>query len=214
MSTRVSNGEYGLSTLSRVPLPTERAELLKRLAATSQGSATWRARKLAEARDLFALEVIAPRIEVLALDLTTELLAIVRMKVTVPCMPESGELVVAGQVDLALRYPEEILRTPLPGYALVQIPTPRKAFHPNISADPAQRVCLGANVPKGYPLREAVLGSYAALTLQSISLDGADSAGIMNPEALVYWNDHRSRIPLSTAAFLDAPETRLEEEMA
>jgi hypothetical protein len=214
MSTRAANGEYGLSTLSRVPLPTERGELLERLAGASQGPPTWRARKLAEARDLFALEVIAPRFEVLALDLTTELLAIVRMQVTAPCMPDNGELVIAGQVDLALRYPEELLRIPLPGYALVQIPTPRKLLHSNISADPAQRVCLGANVPKGYPLREAVLGTYAALTLQSISLDGADSAGIMNPEALVFWNDHRSRIPLSTAAFLDAPETQFEEETA
>lgn len=207
--THETASEYaqpGLSTLSQVPLPSARQSLLSKLAKTSQGSPAWRARKLAEARDLCALETIAPRLFIVALDLTTELLAIVRMQVTTPCLPAGGELVVAGQVDLALRYPEEILCGPLPGYALVQIPTPRRVWHPNVSADPPQCLCLGANVPKGFPLREAVLGSFAALSLQSITLDPADSAGIMNQDALAYWNDHQQRIPLSRAAFLDEPE--------
>ncbi len=203
--TQPARQEYGLSSLPEVPLPPERQHLLRGLCEMSQGSPTWRARKSAEARDLLALETIAPRLVIVALDLTTELLAIVRMQVTVPCLPATGELVVVGQVDLALRYPEEILRGPLPGYALVEIPTPRRVWHPNISVDQAQRLCLGANVPRGYPVREAVLGSYAALTLQSITLDGSDPAGIMNGAALEYWNDHRSRIPLSKAAFLDEP---------
>ena len=196
---------YGLSSLARVPLPPEREQLLGRLCETCQGSPAWRARKRAEARDLFALETIAARLVLVALDLATELRAIVRMRVCVPCMPAGGELAIVGQVDLALQYPEQILRGPLPGYALVQIPAPRRVWHPNISPDAAQHLCLGANVPTGFPLREAVLGSYAALTLQSITLDRADPAGIMNPEALAYWNDHRARIPLSAAAFLDEP---------
>ncbi len=206
--TESEYAKYGLSTLSQVPLPSQRVTLLSKLAKTSQGSPTWRARKLAEARDLFALETIAARLFIVALDLTTELLAIVRMQVTTPCLPAGGELVVAGQVYLALRYPEEILHGPLPGYALVQIPTPRRVWHPNVSAEPPQHLCLGANVPKGFPLREAVLGSYTALTLQSITLDPTDPAGIMNQDALAYWNDHQQRIPLSRAAFLDDPGTQ------
>jgi len=199
--------EYGLSTLHAVPLPAERAKLLSNLEATSQGSPVWRARKRAEARDLLALEAIAPRVTVLAIELSTELLAIVRIKVPVPCMPAHGELVVVGQVDLALRYPEEILHGPLPGAALVQIPMPRRVWHPNIGREGPQSLCLGANVPQGLPLREAVLGSYAALTLQSITLDPADSAGLMNPDALEFWNAHTALIPLTTAAFLDEPES-------
>ena len=203
--TQPARQEHGLSSLPEVPLPPEREALLRGLCEACQGSPAWRARKSAEARDLLALETIAPRLVVLALDLTTELLAIVRMDVTVPCLP-NAEFVEVGQVDLALRYPEQILHGPLPGYALVGILAPRSVWHPNISADQAQRLCLGANVPKGYPLREAVLGSYAALTLQSLTLDESDSAGIMNGAALTYWNDHQARIPLSKAAFLDEPE--------
>jgi len=205
LQTQPAQPVHGLSTLSAVSLSPEREEFMRRVGPTSQGSPAWRARKPVEARELLALETIAPRIEIIALDLTTELLAIVRMAVTVPCLARDGELVVVGQADLALCYPEEILHGPLPGYALVQIHRPRRVWHPNVSDDVAQRICLGANVPKGYPLREAVLGSYAALTLQSISLDQADPAGIMNPAALSYWNDHKARIPLSTAAFLDPP---------
>jgi len=159
-----------------------------------------------EARDLLALEVLAPRLSVLAIDLATELLAIVRLSSPVPCMGADGTLVVRRSVDLALCYPEEILRGPLAGYALVAIPTPANIWHPNVSQTAPQRLCLGANVPTGFPLREAVLGSFAALSLQSIALDPADPAGILNLEALEYWNDHAERIPLTGAAFLDAPE--------
>ena len=178
-----------------------------------QGSAEFRARKLAELRDLFALETVAPRLDVLAVDASTELKAIVGMAVPTPCF-EDDALVVRPAVVLALRYPEEILRGPLPGYALVQVVQPRAVWHSNVSADPAQRLCLGANVPKGLPLREAVLGSYAALTLQSITLDGADPAGVMNRDALLWWNDHVDRIPLSREAFLDVPGSAEELPLA
>ena len=47
----------------------------------------------------------------------------------------------------------------------------------------------------------------AALTLQAISRNPSDSAGIMNQAALVYWNDHSASIPLSREAFLDAPDS-------
>ena len=199
---------FGLSTLHQVPLPEARANFLEAACGEIQGSPTWRARKRAEARDLLALETIASRFEVVALDLATELLAIVRMQVTVPCMPSDGQLVVVGQVDLALRYPEKILHGPLPGYALVQVPMPRRVFHPNISDDAVQALCLGANIPQGFPLREALLGSYAALTLQALTLNREDSAGVMNQAALAYWCEHTDRIPLSKAAFLDGPAKR------
>jgi hypothetical protein len=203
--------KFGLSTLHEVPLPEAREKYLSDVCEPSQGSPTWRARKRAEVRDLLALETIADRLTVIAIESSTELLAIVRMKVTVPCMTSSGELVVVGQVDLALRYPEKILHAPLPGYALVQIPMPRRVWHPNISSDSAQALCLGANVPQGFPLREALLGSYAALTLQALSLNREDSAGVMNQAALAYWCDHTNRIPLSTAAFLeDSPSNEIQ----
>jgi hypothetical protein len=193
---------HGLSTLASVELTPERQKTLDHMASRVQGSAVWRARKLAELRDLLALEQIAQRLHILGLQPATEFLVLVRLQVTVPCLGPQGQLVVEGSVDLALRYPEAILRGPLPGHALVGIPRPRNVWHPNVSADGAQRVCLGSNVPRGLSLREAVLGTYAALTLQSITLDRGDPAGVMNSRAIEFWNEHAARIPLSTDPFL------------
>ena len=65
-----------------------------------------------------------------------------------------------------------------------------------------QPLCLGANVARGFPLREAVLASYAALTLQTATIDDRDPAGIMNREAALWWQANAARAPLSRAPFL------------
>jgi len=195
---------FGLSDLDRVPLLPQQEEGLQRLREAALGTPAWRARKEIEARDLLALERIADRMEVLGLDVTTELRALVRLRAPVPCMPPGArDLVVKDQVDLALRYPEEILRSPLPGFAIVEILAPRDVYHANVATrGPSQRLCLGANVPRGYPLREAVLASYAALTLKSVMVDERDPAGVMNGEAARWWQANTARIPLTTAPFL------------
>jgi hypothetical protein len=195
---------FGLSDLDRVPLLAQQEEGLQRLRQAALGTPVWRARKETEARDLLALERIADRMEVLALDVTTELRALVRLRAPVPCMPPGArDLVVEDQVDLVLLYPEEILRGPLPGYAIVEILAPRNVYHANVATRGlSQRLCLGANVPRGYPLREAVLASYAALTLQSVMLDELDPAGVMNGEAARWWQANAGRIPLTTTPFL------------
>jgi hypothetical protein len=155
-------------------------------------------------RDLLALEQIAERMTVLGIECRTELRALVRLSAPVPCMqPGARDLVVADHVDLALLYPEAILRGPLPGFALVEILSPRHVHHANVSAGPlGQRLCLGVNVPRGYPLREAVLASYAALTMQTAMVDELDPAGVMNSEAARWWQANPDRIPLTTAPFL------------
>jgi hypothetical protein len=203
--TETSTGlSFGLSDLDRVPLLPKQEEKLRLLRETALGTPVWRARKEAEARDLLALERIADRMVVLALDAVTELRALVRLRAPVPRMPpEAPDLVVADEVDLAFLYPEEILRGPLPGYAIVEILVPRNVHHANVaSRGPSQRLCLGANVPRGYPLREAVLASFAALTLQSVMVDELDPAGVMNSEAARWWQANAGRIPLTTTPFL------------
>jgi hypothetical protein len=195
---------FGLSDLHRVPLLEKQEEGLQRLQQAALGTAEWRARKQSEARDLLALERIAERMQVLALDTTTMLRALIRLWAAVPCMPPGArDLVVEDRVDLVLLYPEEILRGPLPGYALVEIMVPRHVYHANVATRGlSQRLCLGAKVPRGYPLREAVPASYAALTLQSVMLDELDPAGVMNGEAARWWQANTGRIPLTTTPFL------------
>ena len=69
---------------------------------------------------------------------------------------------------------------------MVQVLEPRHVHHPNVGTDEAfghsgpgpfasQPLCLGIRIPRGLPLREALLMSYAALTLQSVQVD--DRAG-------------------------------------
>jgi hypothetical protein len=204
MRETTTKTSFGLSDLERVPLLPQQEERIRRLRESSLGPPPWRARKECEVRDLLALEQIAPRMTVLGMDWSTELRALVRLRAPAPCMPAGArDLVVASHVDLALFYPEEILRGPLPGFAIVEILSPREVFHANVSSGrPAQRLCLGVNVPRGYPLREAVLASYAALSMQSVMVDELDPGGVMNSEAARWWQVNAGRIPLSKAPFL------------
>jgi hypothetical protein len=204
MSETTVTTHFGLSDLDRVTLLPQQEERLRRLRESSLGPPPWRARKECEVRDLLALGQIAERMTVLGIEWTTELRALVRLRAPVPCMPPGArDLVVADQVDLALLYPEAILRGPLPGFAIVEILSPREVHHANVSAGRAsQRLCLGVNVPRGYPLREAVLASYAALTMQSVMVDELDPGGVMNSEAARWWQANAGRIPLTRAPFL------------
>jgi len=195
---------WRLSDLDVVPLAEAQQRGLDRLDEASLGPATWRARKRSEMRKLFGLERIAPRFTVLAADAATELRVVVSLATPVPCMePGALDLRVEPGAELALLYPEEILRGPLPGYAIVEVLSPEHVFHANVGrAAGVQRLCLGANVARGFPLVEAVLAAYQAFSMQSVAIDELDPAGVMNPEAARWWQGHTPRIPLSAEPFL------------
>ena len=91
---------------------------------------------------------------------------------------------------------------PLAGYAVVELLLPRDVHLPIVAPGLSQKLCLGANVPRNFPLREAVLATYAALTMQAVTVDERDTAGLMNPTAGLWWQVNASRIPLSTEPFL------------
>ena len=149
---------FGLSDLPRVPLLPQHEAALARASEVALGEGFWRHCKLSTIRDLCALERICSRFDLLGVDPTTELRVLARLRCAVPCLPpDSNGLVVEGEVELALRYPEEILRGPQPGYALVEIRKPDHVLHANVSSGPSQRLCLGASLPRGYPLREAIV---------------------------------------------------------
>jgi hypothetical protein len=195
----------GLSALPDVVLDPRRQALLDHVALAAKGDAVWRARKLAEARDLLALAQIAPpgRLEVEFLDLERELRALLVLRTTVPCLPDpTGDLVVEDHAVLGLTVPHKALSLPLPGAAFVQILSPQFVWHGNVSAEHGQILCLGARLPAGIRVKEIVLLCYAALTFQAATLDERDAAGVMNPEAVRWWLSNASRIPLSKTPFL------------
>jgi hypothetical protein len=195
---------FGLHRLRDVPLLPVQDRALERMRQVSLGSPIWRARKEAEVRELFALENIASRMTIAAIDPTTELLVAIRLEAKVATLPpDASELVIESEVELALRYPEEILRGPLPGPALVHIVSPRHVHHANVgSIHGMQPLCLGVNIPRGFPLREAILASYAALTMQAVTIDEQDPAGVMRADAARFWQSNSELIPLSREPFL------------
>jgi hypothetical protein len=188
-----------------VPLLPAHESALQHARKIMLGAGFWRAAKLSAMREVLALAQIS-RLEVLGIDPTTELRMLIGMPCCVPCLPPgASEPLVEPRVELALRYGEEILRGPQPGYSIVEIRKPAFVFHPNVSEGPGQRLCLSASLPRGYPLREAIVASYAALTLQSVTVDERDHAGVMSPDAARFWQQHMDRIPLTREPFLAAP---------
>ena len=194
----------GLRELDKVKLGVRNSRLLKRASEVCGGSAVWRTRKLAEAYDLLALSQIAPRFTVHDIDLRETLRATASIKVPVPLSPDArGELRIASVALLGILYPEHAIREPLPGFAFIQILQPPAVWHANVSAEGAQMLCLGAQLPAGIPTKELVLMAYGALSMQTVMVDEADAAGVMNTEAALWWQQHLELVPLSRARFLD-----------
>ena len=200
-----SSRRPGLADVPALDLTPQNQLALDHACEEMQGPPAWRRRKRIEAHGLIALAQIAPRLVVHHLDLRTELGAIVGLRDTpVPCMaPGQVDIEVASSALLAIKFPEAILCGPIPGTLPVRVIEPRHVFHSNVSyGERTPALCLGANVPRGFPLREIVLSAYGALTLQAISLDALDPAGVLNPEAAAWYQANPARVPLTTDPFL------------
>ena len=117
------------------------------------------------------------------------------------------ELVIHDRATLGLTYTEDSVRTPQPGYSFVQILEPRHVWLPNVSYEEVgvQALCLGATLPPGILIKELILLSYAALTMQTVQLDALDAGGVMNGEAAQWWKTNQHRFPLTQDSFMKPP---------
>jgi hypothetical protein len=206
----------GLSDLSGVSLDERHEEMFSRADARCGGNAVWRQRKRREFREFLALAQVSSRIKLMMADLSAAFRIMFELRAPVPTMPTPGaSLEVVNRALIGLTYREEALRLPQPGYAFVGIHLPNHVWLPNVApSDPAftklgsgQALCLGAELPAGMPVKELVLQTFAALTLQSIQLDERDPAGIMNPPAAKWYLQNRERIPLTREGFLEFKST-------
>lgn len=201
----------GLSRLGEIELDPRAEGVLERLGRTRLGGPAWKARKLAEARDLLALAQVSTRISILGLDLATDLQAWISMRVPVPRAPDaSGRAAVAAQAEIALDVPEEALARPLPGARFVRLLAPRDVFHPNVYPGPFQALCLGVALVPGTPCREILCAVYGALSFQNHQLDERSPGGVLNPAAAVWWREpsNLARIPLTREPFLAREASR------
>jgi len=202
----------GLSYLAEVILDDCHKELFEKAKATCRGGAVWRQRKLSEIHDFLALSQLSGRINTMFLNLSGPLRILFEMKVTVPTLPDpAGELIVADRAHLGLTYREEAIRLPQPGYSFIEALQPNHIWLANAApSDPAfprfgpgQAICLGATIEAGTPVKELILMSFGALTLQSVQLDALDAAGVMNDVSARWWMQNRDRIPLTREAFIE-----------
>ncbi|MCX5676337.1 MAG: hypothetical protein NTX87_15150 [Planctomycetota bacterium] len=199
--------EGGLRALPTVDLNKRNGAMLEAAAAASLGSPIWRARKQAEAREVLALSQIADRFRVYEVRMSTDLLVVAEMHVPVPCMEGPDQpLQVFPKALLGIKYPEAVLSESLPGTVFVQVLAPGGVWHPNVARAYGQPLCLGPRMPAGIPLREIVLLTYGALSMQTVQLDPGDAAGVLNVEAAQYWQANVDKIPLTRASVLSAAE--------
>ena len=199
----VTKPSCNLSSLSQVQLGARHEAMLAAARSRCGGGAPWRQRKLAEAAELCRLAELSGRLAVLQLDLAVDLRADLLLQVTVPCRPNpSGPLELAEAARLGITYREAAILVPQPGYSFVQILAPHPVWHPNVSPDPVQVLCLGPSLPAAIPLREIILMTYGALTMMSVQLDPANSAGVLNPAAAEWFQRNPSFILESHAPFI------------
>ena len=71
-----------------------------------------------------------------------------------------------------------------------------------LTAEGAKLIDPSGQLPAGIPLKEIILMTYGALTMQTTQLDILDSAGVLNPFAADWWQRNTNRIPLSREPFL------------
>jgi hypothetical protein len=203
-TTNHEPGAADLSDLSRVELAPRYEAALQRASGTAGGDRVWRERKVAEGRDLCALASLAPRMSIENLSLDTDLVAIVRLQMPVPCRFGDGDLVVAGEAVLGIRYPREALLRPLPGTAFVQVLRPLGAFVPTVADGPVQVACLGDKLPAGIRVTELVLLAFRSLALQDHTIDERDPAGVFRADAARFYQEHPEWLPLTDEPFVHA----------
>ena len=197
-----------LSNLDKVKLDEKHQDLFDAALATNAGSRVHRSRKKYETYDLLALSQLSGRMRIRAIDLSVDLRCMFDLDTPVPTKP-AGDLVICKWARLGLVYPESAVRAPKPGYSFLHILTPEHVWLPNVSSDEqagVQALCLGAVLPAGVLVRELILMSYAALSMQTVQLDALDAAGVMNGEAAQWWKLNQDRIPLSRESFLTPPQ--------
>jgi hypothetical protein len=202
-SSQLSASSASLLHLQQVPLDGCHRAILEAAQKGSGGPPALRHRLAAEARDLLALAQISGRALVHWLDLSAGLRAKIELALPVPCLPDpAGPLRIAPCALLGLIYPLDAILLPQPGYSYVRILQPPSVWHSNVSPGVDQLLCLGPSLPAGLPLKEILLMTYSALTLQSIQINALDPAGVMHWAAAAWWQQHPDRIPLTREPFL------------
>jgi hypothetical protein len=193
----------GLANLHELRLDSYYEAILESAEKNSSGSAACRQRLLSEAHDLLALAQLSRRLVVHWVDLSADLRVKLELEVPVPVrLDPLGPVQVVQRALLGLRYPREAMLSAQAGYAFIRILAPHQVWHSNVSSDPNQVLCLGPKLPAGIPVKEIILMTFGALSLQTTQINAQDPAGVLNPAAADWWQRNPKMIPLTREPFL------------
>ena len=195
----------GLDALSEVALTPQAQTMLDAALATNAGSHSWKARKAIEAREIFGLAELAPRGRMIIqhLDLSAEIRLCAGLNVPTPCRT-GDDVRIANHCVIGLVYPQDAVTQQTNGRALLEIIAPRNVFHPAVASLPSlpQVMCLGT-LPAAIRVTEILLNVYSGLAFQNVDLSAFDALGVMNADAMRYWQEAIARLPLTRKAFLE-----------
>lgn len=193
----------GLSQLHQVKLSDQDEAYLQSLAPQFCGQPLWRAYKAKMTRELLALAQITDRLKYFWFDVSGDFRVLLHMRVTVPCLPDPhGPLQVADHAIIGLNYREEHMTEAQPGYVFISIVRPSAVWLANVAPDFGQPLCLGPKLERAYPVKELIVNTYLALTLNSFQFSETDPAGILNRDAAIWWQHNTKLIPLSREPFI------------
>ena len=200
------NNPVSLSSLATVALDASYTPILESAGRRMSGDPVWRRRKLSELRQFLALVQILPqRLKLLFMDVESDAMRlVVALHCPVPLRPRNGGPLRRADGDaavLGIIYPREVLLGPLPGTRFIEILQPSDVFHPNVRGDRPQVMCMGATLPRGFPLTELLVLAYASLSCQQITVDRRDHAGILNVEASGWYEANPGTVPLTREPF-------------
>ena len=160
------------------------------------GPRDWRLWKRQGVEELLDLVHRAPRLDVLAVDMSADLHVAYHIDMPIPRWPSDGQLVVGRGATFHLVYRDE-WRTMAPqGWEPVGIVTPVDIFHPNAKPSLRGALCLG-RLSAGIAPKELVLLGYLAGSLQTVQLAEDDPEGVLNAAACEFFRCHPQHLPLT-----------------
>ena len=167
------------------------------------GGRAWRAWKAGQLGEVMQdLALTSPRIELLHIEITGDLELVYGVEMPVPLAPHNGVLQLANAAVFRLAFRESWTWESPPGWGPLAVLAPQPIWHPNVAPDLKGVMCLGA-LPPNTNLKEIILLGYYTLTLQEMTLDEMDPAGVLNSAACDYYRGHPECLPLCSAGLLE-----------
>ena len=174
------------------------------------GGRAWRAWKAGQLEEVMKdLAFASPRIELLHIEIAGDLELVYGVEMPVPLAPCSGVLQLANAAVFRLAFRESWTWESPPGWGPLAVLAPQPIWHPNVAPDLKGVMCLGA-LPPNTNLKEIILLGYYTLTLQEMTINEMDPAGVLNSDACDYYRSHPQCLPLCGEGLLE-PWAGLEE---